>query len=64
MRRLVRGRFAVLGAVAVAAMAACGTPGVSDIDQVKTANKVPRQARSCHTGAVGGYVIEGHLPSH
>jgi len=25
--------------------------------------KVPAQARSCHTGSIGGYLIEGHVPA-
>ena len=39
------------------------TTNVADIDQVKAKNNVPRQARSCHTALVGGYVIEGHVPA-
>jgi len=30
---------------------------------VKDKHNVPRQARSCHTALVGGYVIEGHVPA-
>ena len=33
------------------------------VDQLKTKYGVPRQARSCHTALVGGYVIEGHVPA-
>ena len=29
----------------------------------KTAHGVPQAARSCHTGLVGGYAIEGHVPA-
>ena len=36
---------------------------VEDIDAIKTKHGVPRQARSCHTAIVGGYVIEGHVPA-
>ena len=36
---------------------------VDDIDAIKTKHGVPRQARSCHTAIVGGYVIEGHVPA-
>lgn len=25
-------------------------------------HNIPRTARSCHTGLVGGYVVEGHVP--
>lgn len=39
------------------------TTEVADITQLKTKNNVPRQARSCHTAVVGGYVIEGHVPA-
>jgi hypothetical protein len=39
------------------------TMDVSDIADVKTMNHVPRQARSCHTALVSGYVIEGHVPA-
>ena len=37
---------------------------VSDeaLDSLKTTHGVPRTAQSCHTGLVGGYVIEGHVP--
>ena len=37
------------------------TTEVADIAEVKTRNNVPRQARSCHTALVGGYVIEAHV---
>jgi hypothetical protein len=30
---------------------------------VKTRYQVPRALESCHTAAVGGYVIEGHVPA-
>jgi len=33
------------------------------MDQIKTSRGVPRQARSCHTAIVGGYVVEGHVPA-
>ena len=39
------------------------TNEVGNIDEIKTQNHVPRQARSCHTALVGGYVIEGHVPA-
>jgi hypothetical protein len=35
----------------------------STMDQIKDARGVPKQARSCHTGVVNGYVIEGHVPA-
>lgn len=34
-----------------------------ELDDIKTKNKVPRQARSCHTALVNGYAIEGHVPA-
>ena len=34
-----------------------------ELDDFKTKNKVPRQARSCHTALVNGYAIEGHVPA-
>lgn len=34
-----------------------------DVSDVKKKNSVPDDARSCHTGVVGGYVIEGHVPA-
>ena len=34
-----------------------------DVSDVKKKNGVPEGARSCHTGLVGGYVIEGHVPA-
>lgn len=36
---------------------------VANVDDVKTKNHVPQQARSCHTALVRGYVIEGHVPA-
>ncbi len=33
-----------------------------DITEVKDANGVPAEARSCHTAIVDGYVVEGHVP--
>lgn len=36
---------------------------MDSVDDVKNANNVPRQARSCHTAIVDGYVIEGHVPA-
>lgn len=34
-----------------------------DVNDIKAQNNVPRQARSCHTGLVNGYAIEGHVPA-
>jgi hypothetical protein len=33
------------------------------MDKVKDQRGVPKDARSCHTGMVDGYVIEGHVPA-
>ena len=35
----------------------------SGVDGIKDQAGVPRGARSCHTGLVGGYAIEGHVPA-
>ncbi len=34
-----------------------------DMAAVKDSRGVPKGARSCHTGVVAGYVIEGHVPA-
>src|SRR5688572_4696782 len=39
------------------------TTDAADMDAIKTKHGVPKQARSCHTALVGGYVIEGHVPA-
>lgn len=31
--------------------------------EVKTKNNVPLELSSCHTGVIGGYVVEGHVPA-
>src|SRR5215218_6619559 len=35
----------------------------SDMDALKDSLGVPTALRSCHTGVVGKYVIEGHVPA-
>ena len=35
----------------------------SDMDALKDSLGVPTALRSCHTGVVGRYVIEGHVPA-
>ena len=35
----------------------------ADVAAVKTKHGVPARARSCHTGVIDGYVIEGHVPA-
>ncbi len=37
--------------------------GVSELAAVKDKRGVPKQARSCHTAVVEGFVIEGHVPA-
>ena len=34
-----------------------------EMDAVKDRRGVPKAARSCHTGVIDGYVIEGHVPA-
>lgn len=34
-----------------------------DMAATKRALKVPDKVHSCHTGVVGGYIIEGHVPA-
>ena len=34
-----------------------------DMDTVKESLGVPREMRSCHTGQVDKYLIEGHVPA-
>lgn len=34
-----------------------------DLAPLKSALGVPAQLESCHTGVIGGYVIEGHVPA-
>jgi hypothetical protein len=36
---------------------------VEDMTAMKNKHGVPPRARSCHTGVVGNYVIEGHVPA-
>ena len=35
----------------------------ADMTVVKDSYRVPAQARSCHTGVVAGYALEGHVPA-
>ena len=39
------------------------THDTSGVDGIKDGAHVPAGARSCHTGVVGGYAIEGHVPA-
>lgn len=34
----------------------------AELAEIKKQHGVPAQLNSCHTGLVGGYVIEGHVP--
>lgn len=36
---------------------------MNDVDPVKKEHNVPQKLWSCHTGLVGGYAIEGHVPA-
>ncbi len=36
---------------------------VEDLDQIKKLAGVPEDLQACHTAAVEGYVIEGHVPA-
>jgi len=36
---------------------------VGDVAPIKDKHGVPPATRSCHTALVGGYVLEGHVPS-
>jgi hypothetical protein len=35
----------------------------ADMTAFKDARRIPKTLRSCHTGVVNGYVIEGHVPA-
>lgn len=35
----------------------------ADMDTLKRRLGVPEKLKSCHTGVVGGYLIEGHVPA-
>jgi hypothetical protein len=39
------------------------TVEVADTGPIATQNGVPPELRSCHTGLVDGYAIEGHVPA-
>lgn len=36
---------------------------VNDLYERKDKMKIPAALQSCHTGIVGGYIIEGHVPA-
>jgi hypothetical protein len=36
----------------------------SQLTAVKNKHGIPSRLRSCHTGVIGNYVIEGHVPGH
>ncbi len=42
---------------------AVATRDTSDIASIKQRYGVPTSLASCHTGVVGGYVVEGHVPA-
>jgi hypothetical protein len=39
------------------------TTDTEKLDELKANHRVPRQAQSCHTALVSGYVLEGHVPA-
>lgn len=39
------------------------TRDTTNLDDVKATFGVPRALQSCHTGTVGAYVVEGHVPA-
>ena len=39
------------------------TVDLDDLTEVKQTSGVPMKLRTCHTGLVEGYVIEGHVPA-
>ena len=39
------------------------TVDLPDLHAVKEQRGVPHELESCHTGVVGGYVVEGHVPA-
>ena len=36
---------------------------VENMNTVSERQRVPKPLRSCHTGVVSGYIIEGHVPA-
>lgn len=36
---------------------------VDDLDPIATRLSIPDAVRSCHTGEIGGYFVEGHVPA-
>ncbi|HEU4563047.1 MAG TPA: DUF411 domain-containing protein [Gemmatimonadaceae bacterium] len=36
---------------------------LDDLSEVKATFGVPAAVMSCHTGTIGGYVVEGHVPA-
>jgi len=51
-----------LGWVAHLQRAGFKTTVVESADRLKN-SKVPAAARSCHTGTIAGYLVEGHVPA-
>jgi hypothetical protein len=35
----------------------------TELDAIKAKHNVPASMQSCHTGLIGGYAIEGHIPA-
>jgi hypothetical protein len=36
---------------------------MNDLTDIKASNGIPDSLHSCHTGKVGNYVVEGHVPA-
>lgn len=36
---------------------------MKDVSPIKKKHQVPQELQSCHTGVVGKYVVEGHVPA-
>ncbi|MGH7341217.1 MAG: DUF411 domain-containing protein [Candidatus Rokuibacteriota bacterium] len=39
------------------------TENLEDLRAIKTKHGVPAELQACHTGLVGNYVVEGHVPA-
>lgn len=39
------------------------TETMTDMDPIKIRFAVPEDMMSCHTGVIGGYAVEGHVPA-
>ena len=39
------------------------TENLTNLQPIKAKHGVPTDLQACHTGLVGGYVVEGHVPA-